>query len=396
MPLGVTVPTKTFKRKGLSPEVRLKVWVRSAGRCVICNRYLLEGALSGREVTFGELAHIVGQAQTGASPRGLEDLDPAERDEPENLILVCEDEHTELDKNTTQELFGVDFLRRLKQEHEERILHVTGFAEDRSTVVIRMVGQLRGNAVEVDRNAVAAAVIGTADRFPRFALAYDRHSIEIDLRHLPGEAAADESYYRRGTAIIDEVIDHKFHEGVARDQINHVSVFAFARLPLLAYLGSKLDDTVPTDVYQRHRHTDGWQWPATAPVAFSLILPTAVSSAAEGVLVLNVSGTIGHDELPAAVRDPPRFELTTATVTPSPDVLSSPAALAAFAGRLRELLAEVEARHKGLRRLHVFAAVPVAAAVTLGQIRDPAVHPSFQLYDRTPAGYRPVLEIGPA
>jgi hypothetical protein len=51
------------RRKALDPVERLKVWVRAGGRCIICNRYLLEGQLSAREVTFGELAHIVGHKE---------------------------------------------------------------------------------------------------------------------------------------------------------------------------------------------------------------------------------------------------------------------------------------------------------------------------------------------
>jgi hypothetical protein len=42
------------------------------------------------------------------------------------------------------------------------------------------------------------------------------------------------------------------------DGVHHLSVFAFARLPLLVYLGSCLDDTIATDIYQRHRLNEAW------------------------------------------------------------------------------------------------------------------------------------------
>ena len=44
--------------------------MRAGGTCVLCGRYLLEGALTGAEVSLGELAHIVGQQQSKLSPRG--------------------------------------------------------------------------------------------------------------------------------------------------------------------------------------------------------------------------------------------------------------------------------------------------------------------------------------
>lgn len=50
-----------YKRKALPEKVRFEVWVRSGGRCAVCNRYLLDGALANKTIRLGELAHIVGQ-----------------------------------------------------------------------------------------------------------------------------------------------------------------------------------------------------------------------------------------------------------------------------------------------------------------------------------------------
>jgi hypothetical protein len=48
--------------------------VRSGGRCAVCGAYLLEGKLTHREFSLGELAHIVGQRTTPGSPRGKFEL----------------------------------------------------------------------------------------------------------------------------------------------------------------------------------------------------------------------------------------------------------------------------------------------------------------------------------
>ena len=382
------------RRRNLPPDVRLKVWVRSGGRCVICNRYLLDGKLTGREATFGELAHIVGQQTSSGSPRGLDGLDQQDRDDPENLVLVCDDEHDELDKKATRDLFSVDWLRELKRAHEERVRHVTGFSENQSTVVLRMIGRLKGNAVEVDQEAAAAAVIHSAKRFPRFDLAYDRHGIEIDLRHLAGEVAGNVDYYRTATAVIDEVIDHKLHEGVAKERINHVSVFAFARLPLLVYLGSRLDDNVPTDIYQRHRSTEAWEWPSDDRLGFTIEVPSPEPGTTEGVLIINISGSVQTNEVPGHLAGLPHFGLTIANATPSPDVVTSRRTLEAFERTFRGLLGEIEASHKQIRLLHTIAAIPLSTGVVVGRTLDPQVHPSLLVYDRTPAGYVAALEIG--
>jgi hypothetical protein len=382
------------RRRSIPADERLKVWVRSGGRCVICKRYLLEGQLSGCEVTFGELAHIVGQQKTQGSPRGFHDLPVDFRDDADNLVLICDDEHDELDKRGTRDAFSVDFLRDLKRRHEEHIHHVTSFGEDRRTVPIRMIGNLYGNAVEVDRAAVASAVINSAKRFPRFALSFG-DAIEIDLRSVAGEATAGPAYFQSATAIVDEVVDHRLKDGIRRDQLQHLSVFAFARLPLLVYLGSKLDDNVPTDIYQRHRLTERWEWPEEdGAVEFSMSVPDSDDSGDEAVLVLNVSGSIQLDELPPDVYHLPVFTLEAPNGRREPDVFLGPGALTAFSVACRRLLSQIEQTHKQVRLLHVFAAMPVSAGVTFGRVFDPAIHPSILMYQRTVGAFEPGLRIG--
>ncbi len=177
------------------------------------------------------------------------------------------------------------------------------------------------------------------------------------------------------------------------DAKHHLSVFAFARLPLLIYLGTKLDDTVATDVYQRHRVSDSWKWPdLDAELAFETDHPDP-GTGDEAVVILNISGSIQQNELPPDLQQLPRFLVTTAT-TPSPDVIKGPRVLAAFDHECRELLAEIERTHKHVRRLHVFPAMPLSAGVTFGQVLDPDVHPAIAIYDRTPDGYVLALEVG--
>jgi hypothetical protein len=205
----------------------------------------MEGRLTRREFMLGDLAHIVGQHQTSGSPRGLADLPADERDKADNLMLICKGDHAEIDRAGSLDVITVEKLRKLKRDHENRIRYLTGLAPDRSTVVLRMVGRVRGNAVELTRDSATTAILRSSDRFPDYRLCLDRHGIEIDLRQLPGEPAAGHRYYTAAKAAIDEVIDHKVVEGVARENIAHLSVFAFARIPLLVYLGSRLDDTIP-------------------------------------------------------------------------------------------------------------------------------------------------------
>ncbi len=385
----------SVRRRNLSPDTRLKVWVRSGGRCVICNRYLLDGQLTGREATFGELAHIVGQTSSAGSPRGLATMDLPDRDDPDNLVLICDDEHDEMDKTATRDFFGVELIRELKRAHEERIRRVTAISPDQTTVVLRMIGRLNGSAVEVGQETAARTVITTARRFPKFNMAYDRSSIEIDLRNIPGELSGSQEYYRMATSLIDEIIEHKLTEGALKEQIRHLSVFAFARWPLIVYLGSRLDDTMPVDVYQRHRSSQMWEWPSDSPGMFAAFTPDAdVTDTGDGVLILNISGTVQCARIPVDLQNAPRFRLDWANRSPSPDALSSRQALQDLEAALRELFAYIESSHGSIERLHTFAAIPMSAAVALGRVLNSKINPCLILYDRTLTGYESRLEVG--
>jgi len=378
-------------RTKLKDNEKLKVWVRAGATCVLCKRYLLEGPLTGFEVSLGELAHIVGQQNSPRSPRGMHSMSREERDTAENVILACESCHEEIDDQLATGILDVDALVALKTDHERRVRHVVTLPDDRRSLVLRVVGQLRGNAVEISRATAAETVIDNR-RFPWFDLDRDRIGVEIDLRALPGEAIADEMYYAVARRAIDEVMDNKVHDAIKSGDVRHISVFPFARLPLLVYLGKKLEDNYSVQVYQRHRATQTWTWDPAAPTTtFTVTYPDSLDTV-EGVLLLNVSGTVSTVELPRELTDNPRIVIE-ADVTPSPDAMRSRASLDAFCEAMRKVNAYLDI-HKNLTRLHVFGALPPTVAVEFGRLHDSHIHPALVLYDRVAdRGYRRALEI---
>lgn len=201
------------RRKAIPQPERTKVWVRSGGRCAICGRYLLEGALTHQEVTLGELAHIVGQQTTTGSPRGKHPLSPDKRDKAENLMLLCAGEHDEIDRAGSVDSLTVDRLRKIKSDHEDWVFRMTGLDRSRGTAVLRMIGSVRGNPVELSRASASDAVLRSDDRFPDFPLSYEQYGFEILLRHVAQEGT--EGYWAAARAVIDETIEHKLKRGFA-------------------------------------------------------------------------------------------------------------------------------------------------------------------------------------
>jgi hypothetical protein len=80
-------------------------------------------------------------------------------------------------------------------------------------------------------------------------------------------------------------------------------------------------------------------------------------------------------------------------VTPNRGILRSRQSLANFADRYHAFLSELERDMKVARELHLFAAVPVTAAVVCGRglMRD--AQPALIVYDRTGSGFEFALEV---
>lgn len=91
------------------------LWGRSGNRCAICRVELSQDAkYSNLSFPLGEQAHIVGEKDDAA--RGKSILTEAERNSYHNLILLCPNHHTEIDKNEAD--WPVEKIHMQKSEHE--------------------------------------------------------------------------------------------------------------------------------------------------------------------------------------------------------------------------------------------------------------------------------------
>jgi hypothetical protein len=88
------------------------LWGRSGNRCAICK---IELSPDGSFETIGEIAHIVSRTIEG--PIGDDTLDLSKRDDYSNLILLCPNHHSEIDK--LADVWPSSKLHQIKEEHEK-------------------------------------------------------------------------------------------------------------------------------------------------------------------------------------------------------------------------------------------------------------------------------------
>lgn len=110
---------------GISSDTERLLWAGSGGYCQnpACNHSLFVFFGNGEITSLHDLAHIISKSKKG--PRGKSDLNAKERDEYENLILLCPKCHRLIDKKPEQ--YPAETLYDWKHHHEDVIQHA--FAE---------------------------------------------------------------------------------------------------------------------------------------------------------------------------------------------------------------------------------------------------------------------------
>jgi hypothetical protein len=103
----------------ISHKTQRLLLARSGGYCQNpqCNVDLYPSFQDGTITNIAELAHIIAQKEDG--PRGKSTTPLSDRDDYDNIILLCSSCHTMIDKNPDK--YSLSTLRTWKANHEERI-----------------------------------------------------------------------------------------------------------------------------------------------------------------------------------------------------------------------------------------------------------------------------------
>ncbi|MEV5835521.1 SAVED domain-containing protein [Nocardia sp. NPDC052112] len=333
-------------------------------------------------VSVAELAHNVGATDTPGSPRGRSEIPVTERNHPDNLLLLCHGCHRKIDNADLRDLYTVDVLREIKSRHEDMVMAATDFATQHRSLIVTTRASVRGTTTKASNRQIAQALI-EARRAP-YSVDGRQIRVEIDLT----DSESEPWVWERGCQRIDEAVA-RLEADTCGGAVDHVSVFALAPIPLLTYLGHRLDDKYGVEVHRRDRvdSDTAWCWPRNenADINFTTSLDDTESDAREAVVLVSVSGTVTRDRIPEGLAQLPVLELRPDGVLPGLDAIGSRTDLQRFSVAWRQLLALVEQRLPQARTLHVLAAVPAPAAVNMGRYRPRIVSPALVMYQRTDA-----------
>jgi hypothetical protein len=387
-----TAPRSAANRDGSRIKVNdldaRRVWVDAGGRCTFCKEFLATDNTTGQNVFVGELAHIVGATAAAGSPRGVGDKTLEDRALPENLMLLCPGEHKVIDTPEHWTTYDVDQLRTIKREHERDIRELTGLLRKPKTTVIRVGGNIRGQVVDFSKQSVVRTLL-EEQRFPDFSLHDDGENYEVDLRQHEGEDITHPVYWQAANLTLQTRLKPLKHH-LKNRQIDHISVFALARIPLLVQLGMLLDDITNVTVHNRRRD-EGWGWYARGATTGLTFDVTETTGSGDPVVTFNVSGPVDIDALPAELVGRPRYDIRAEGVQLNPKTLRSREDLDALVDCWREVLATLEKNHRN-QPISIVLAVCAAGAVEIGRAHMRGVHAPLRIYDRHENTYFLALE----
>jgi 5-methylcytosine-specific restriction endonuclease McrA len=379
----------TVKRERIKESVRNALWARTAGRCTICNRRLLgDQRTYVHSVLLAELAHNIGATGGHGSPRGQDDEGVGDTEAEENLLLLCHDCHKIVDDPDHIDFFPPEKLREIKESFERRIEMVTENGGLTRTAALRVGCLIRGSLAMASQREIAETLLAVN----YLGLVETRRSGDFTCR-INGSAGG-RGFWDAAQQAIDDAMA-QVRQAIESGDVEHVSVFAIAPVPLLVYLGWHLDDKTQTRLFQKHRDQFvGWSWSDQGePVEFEAVSSDEDALAEDVVLICALTSEVNRAVLPVSVAGAPIVEVRPVGDSPRPTLLSHEQSLANFAEQLRTALATAEARFPNAKRWHLVASAPVTASIEAGRAFVRHIHPPVTVYERTEEAYTAVLVV---
>jgi len=377
---------RKISRSKINTNTTLLLYVRAGGRCQLrgCNQYVMEHRTTKRSGNFAEQAHIVAFQDKG--PRGLDGERPADINDLSNLMLLCRECHDEVDKKHPH-LYSRRSLEEMKQEHEARVRLVTGLEPANASHVIAFSAPIAGRSRPILVDELFPALL------PRYPASSEPTKIDLSALDGPESDGLLEAACRE----IDVKLESALRSDGPAKRVGHVSVFAIGPIPLLIYLGARLGDKVPSDLYQLHRSGPPWTWPSDGvSVRFVHRVIEDRGPGSQAALLLSLSGPILPDALPADVRDTHTIhEISLDGCLQTPGFLTSRLSLDEFSKTYHEAQSTIAAMHGDKLPISLFPAVPAPIAVACGRDRLQKVRPPLRVYEfnRADGGCRFRLEV---
>ncbi len=368
----------------ISAANRYILWGKAAGRCEYrgCNKPLFRDALTQGEFNQAYIAHIVADVPGG--PRGDAIKSDLLKDDLINLMLMCDEHHRLIDKVELAK-HTVELLKEMKKEHEDRIEKVSAINKNMHSHIVTYKANVGVHTPFITYESVREFLLPT--HYPALPSA-----IDLSLSNSP-QRDKDDSFWKTELENLEMQFNEQLRPKLRKSEIKHLSVFAFAPMPLLIKLGTLVNDIQHGEIHQPVRSPKTWNLShSIEPINFIIsesaqIFPTVA-------LNISLSATIKNDRIISVLSN--ECSIYTITIaTPFNDFLKSKNQLQEFSIAIRKLLNKIKSKHNAQTSLNIFPAMPIATAIEFGRVWMPKADMPLNIYDENTfnSGFFKAVEI---
>ncbi len=291
-------------------------------------------------------------------------------------MLLCPQCHKTIDDECT---YTADVLRSMKSKREEYVSKVMRASKPQRAYVVTVTCPIHGNATEISRSEWSQAMAASG-----MVHAGDAEIRAMDSNSVSG--SIDEDY--------DRLVKRIKSLRLTMDPTVPLAVFAIAPQPILIALGSLLGDKRQVTVFQKQRDTDSWCWQDTKQQSSFEHDAVPSSDSTEIALVFSVSGAVSKETLPAELASSGMPVLELRAANPSVYIARTQEDVRAFEREAISLLDEVHSEMPHVAKVHIFPALPVSMAVTLGGLFNRNLLTKAVVYEKTGGRFSQSIEIG--
>lgn len=355
------------------------LWGRAAGRCAVpsCRIELYADATDYDPIVIiGEIAHI--EASSDSGPRANKTLAKKERDEYDNLILLCQNCHTRLDgqKNTN----SVKYIKQLRSDHEawvrnslpERGRSTTGWA----TILLQ-------GSHPFDLEPAIAALI------PDFPSG-DPLVVRVE---------PDKESWQSIQTRLAEHVNTLLNTGDPFDF--RLAIFPLAPVSACLALGYYLTNRPRVRLFQYHRDDYSWSWSnkASSPndIKVTGLTDIKIAFTDEIAICFHLSAFITEESINEVIKSSSLVKVDVTVANPSTSWLQHQDQLKELSKIARKIFEQGIKYYPKATKWHIFYAGPAPVGVIIGQQINPTMCPPVQLYEyrhKSSPAYQPSIVLG--
>lgn len=217
-------------------------------------------------------------------------------------------------------------------------------------------------------------------------------AIDLSLSNSP-QRDKDPSFWATELENLECQFNEQLRPKFRRGEINHLSVFAFAPMPLLVKLGTLINDIKHAEIHQPVRDPKTWNLnDDVSETKYKVFEPSEMLP--KVALNISLSATINNDRITSILGTD--CSIYTLTIdTPFNDFLKSKKQLQDFSIEVRKLLNYIKSKYNTQTPLHIFPAMPIATAIEFGRVWMPKADMPLWIFDENTAnsGFFKALEI---